>query len=141
MLVSLVLMYQFFILGWSKCPFWFFCTLRETFFIFTNNFIDLDILSMSAISCYWLLVCRGQGYNQTSSNPKDSSTAKCYLAKMSIVWETSQTTFDMFNQSQHLLYTLHKSFIVLHFSCVFTFLAIIKQNTPKKLSILFHLWY
>ena len=78
-------MYQFFILGWSKCPFWFFCTLKETFFIFTNNFIDLDILSMSAISCYWLLVCRGQGCNQTSSNPKDSSTAKCYLAKMSIV--------------------------------------------------------
>ena len=34
--------------------------IKDTFFIFINNFIDLDILSMSAISCYWLLVGRGQ---------------------------------------------------------------------------------
>ena len=39
----------------------FFHKIEDTFFIFTNNFIDLDILSRSTISCYWLLVCRGQG--------------------------------------------------------------------------------
>ena len=31
------------------------------FFIFTNNLIDLDILSMSTISHYWLLVVEARG--------------------------------------------------------------------------------
>ena len=44
---------------------------------------------------------------------------------------TSQTTFDTFDQSQHLLHTLHKSFFA--FSCIFTFLEIIKRNMPKML--------
>ena len=30
----------------------FFCKIKDIFFIFTNNFIDLDILSMSAIALY-----------------------------------------------------------------------------------------
>ena len=55
------------IVGWPKSPLSFFCTIN-TFFIFTNNFIDLDILTMSALSCYWLLVRRGQGCCQTSPN-------------------------------------------------------------------------
>ena len=38
------------LLGWPKSPFSFFCKIKDIFFIFTNNFIDLDILSMSAIS-------------------------------------------------------------------------------------------
>ena len=49
------------LLGWLKCPFRFFYKIKDTFFIFINNFIDLDILSMSAISHYWLLVGRSQG--------------------------------------------------------------------------------
>ena len=44
------------ILGWPKSQFSFFCKIKGTFFIYTNNFIDLDILSMLAISCYWLLI-------------------------------------------------------------------------------------
>ena len=36
-------------------------SLKDTFFIFPNKFIDLDILSMLAISCYWLPVGGGQG--------------------------------------------------------------------------------
>ena len=44
--------------------------------------------------------------------------------------ENLQTNFDMFDQSQHLLHTLHKSFLC--FSCVFTFLKIIRHNMPKK---------
>ena len=49
------------VLGWPKSPLCFFHKIKDTFFIFSNNFIDLDILSMSAISHYWLLVGRGQG--------------------------------------------------------------------------------
>ena len=45
---------------------------------------------------------------------------------------TSQT-FDMFNQSRHFLHTTHKSFFFLHFSCIFTFLEIMKNNMLKML--------
>ena len=38
-----------YILSWPKSPLSFF--LKGTFFIFTNNFIDLGILNMLAISC------------------------------------------------------------------------------------------
>ena len=51
--------------------------------------------------------------------------------------ETLQTTFDTFNQSQHLLHTLPKSF--LHFSCLFTFLGVIKHNMPKYCFFIFHM--
>ena len=43
--------------GWPKSPFSVFCKIKDAFFTFTNIFIDLDILSMSAISCmveHWL---------------------------------------------------------------------------------------
>ena len=36
--------------GWPKCPFSVFCKIKDIFFIFTNNFIDVDSLSTSAIS-------------------------------------------------------------------------------------------
>ena len=49
------------VLGWPKSPFSFSRKIKDTFFIYTNNFIDLDILSMSVLSCYWLLVGRDQG--------------------------------------------------------------------------------
>ena len=52
--------------------------------------------------------------------------------------ETSQTTFDTFDQSQHLFHILHKS---LCFSCIFTFLEIIKHNMAKMLLFFFHLQY
>ena len=37
------------VLGWPKSPFSFFHKIKDTFRIF-NNFIDLDILSLLAIS-------------------------------------------------------------------------------------------
>ena len=39
----------------------FLCKIKVKFFIFIKNFIDLNILNMLAISCYWILVGRGQG--------------------------------------------------------------------------------
>ena len=35
----------------QNSAFSFFHKVKDTFLIFTNNFIDLDILSMSAVSC------------------------------------------------------------------------------------------
>ena len=37
-------------IGLSKNPYGLFCKMKGTFFIFTNDFIDLDILNMLAIS-------------------------------------------------------------------------------------------
>ena len=56
-----------------------------------------------------------------------------------LVWnlqhETSQTTFDMFHQSWHLLHTEDKLFapffFFLHCNYVLTFLEIMKHNMPK----------
>ena len=48
-------------LGGPKSLFSFFLKIKHTFFIFTNNFIDLHVLSMLAMSLYWLLGGRGQG--------------------------------------------------------------------------------
>ena len=50
------------VLGWPKSLLhFFFHKIRDIFFIFTNDFFDLVILSMLSISCYWFLVARGQG--------------------------------------------------------------------------------
>ena len=63
-------------LGYQKVLVVFFCKIKDTFSIFTNIFIDLDILSMSTLSHYWFLAGRGQGCCQTSSNAHASPTAK-----------------------------------------------------------------
>ena len=47
--------------------------------------------------------------------------------------ETSQNTFEMPNQSQHLLHTLYKCVFCVCFSYILTFLEIIRHNTPKML--------
>ena len=62
---------------------------------------------MSVISCYWLLVGRGQG---ASKYPPMHTTTQNYLAKMAVVPRNFTNHFDMFYPSQHLLHTLHKSF-------------------------------
>ena len=95
----------------------FFHKIKDTFFIFTNNFIDLDIVSMSAISCMVNIDCS-----------QVMSQFDCY--QLQLVYPTMehhparnlqhkplQTIFDTFDQSQHLLHTLHKSFFAfqLHF--------------------------
>ena len=47
--------------GWPKSLLRFLHTTKDSLFIFTSNLIDLDILSMLAVSPYWLLAGRGQG--------------------------------------------------------------------------------
>ena len=93
----------------------FFCKIKDIFFIFINNFVDLEILSMSDISCYWLLVGGVQGCCQTSPNTQDSPTTKNSLDKMSMHQETLQITFNT-DQSQHFLHILHKSFFAFQLS-------------------------
>ena len=46
--------YNWLLLDWPKNLLFLFHKIKDTFFIFTNNCIDLDILSMLSVSCYWL---------------------------------------------------------------------------------------
>ena len=52
--------------------------------------------------------------------------------------DTSQTTFDTFDQLQHVLHTPH-NFVCL--SCVFTFLEIMERNLLEVPPIFFRLQY
>ena len=133
-------------LGWPKSLFSFFHNVKDTFFIFTNNFIDLDIRSMLAISRITFIGIKWYNiyFSQLMSRFDRYQLQLVYLTMehcpaRNLQHETLQTTFDMFSQSQHLLHRLHKSF--LHFGCVFTFLEIIKHNMPKMLHVFFHLQY
>ena len=122
------------------CPLGFFCKNERCIFRFHHNFINLDIWSMSALShvverwcsqlmsqfdCYRLRLVY--------------STVEHRRPAKNLQHNTWQTTFDTFDQSQHLLHTLHKSFLSL--SCIFTFLEIIKYNMLKMLHIFLRLQY
>ena len=122
------------VLGWPKVSLGFFCKIKDTFFIVTNNFIDLDILSMS-LSLVWYNVDCSQCVHLIAIN-FNWSPRRWGIVQREI---SSTATFDTVSQSQHLLHTQHKSFFALH--CVFTFLDIIKHNMPKMLCIFFHLQY
>ena len=127
------------LLGWPKCPFSFFYKIKDTFFIFTNNFVDLDILSMSPLSPTWHNIdCSQLVYQFDCYN--------CYwcIWSWSIVQkEISITKLNipplthLINHSTFSVYCTH---LFLHFSCIFTFLEMKKHNMTK-MHIFFHLQY
>ena len=49
--LSQILKDDIYTFGGPKSPYGLFCKIKDTCFVFTNNFTDLDILSMLAISC------------------------------------------------------------------------------------------
>ena len=84
--------------GQKVCLF-FFCKIKGIFFIFTNNFIDLDVLSMLAVSLVvWSLSASAGRPDRGASSSKKSAARKF------------TNHFDTFNRSQHLLPTLHTFF-------------------------------
>ena len=98
---------QRYILGWPKSPLSFFHKVKDTFFIFTNNVIDLGIVSMSANSCrvkHWLFSVNVSIWSiSPSTGPPDRGASSSEKSQL----EISQTTFDMFDQSQNLVNTLN----------------------------------
>ena len=118
----------------------FFCKIKDTFFIFTNHSIDLDILKISALSHYWLLVDRARGavkhlpVHQTAHSKElvghnDNSAKK--LCKPLLTCSIGHSTFSIHCTNLFLCV----------FGCVFTFLKITTHNTPKMMLIFFHLQY
>ena len=123
------------LLACPKSPYVFFCKIKDTFFIFTNNFIDFDILSMSAISRYWLPVGRGQGCCETSSSAWDGPTAGELFGQN--VNSAEKLRKPLLTHSiSHNTSSIHRTNLFLCLSCIFTFLEIIKHNTLNMLPTL-----
>ena len=125
------------ILGRPKGPFYLH-KIKDIFFIFPNNFTDLDILSMSAISlrgrtlivpdyCLDLIVISCSWFTRT-----------CGVVQRGVSGTGLHKPLYTFDQPQRLLHARRKS-LVLRFSCVFTFLEMMKHNMPEMLPIFFHL--
>ena len=123
------------IFGWPKCPFSFFHKIKDTIFILNNNFIDLDILSMSAISHLVLLI-----------------NVSIWLLSTSLVYPTvepppernlqHETSQQLFICSvSHFTFSIQCTKLFLCFSCVFTFLEKIRHGRPRMLWGIFHLQY
>ena len=77
----------------------FFHKTKDTFFIFTNNLIDLGILSMSPVSLWFNVDC-----SQLISRSDHCQLQLAYLimehrSARNLQQDTPQTTFDTFNQS------------------------------------------
>ena len=109
--------------------------IKDVLFIFTNNLIDSDILSILATSCmveHLLLSINFSIWSLVGLQLICLTLKHCPVRNLQ--HKTSQTTVDTFDQSQHLLHTLHK---FLCFSCVFTSLKIIKHHMLKMLHIFF----
>ena len=92
---------------------------------------------MSALSCMYNVDCfqLTSRFDHSQVQLVYSTVKHCPVTNLQR--ETFQTTIDMFNQSQHLLYILHKSFfcvcVYVCASVAFTFVKIIKLNMLKML--------
>ena len=129
------------VLGWPKSPFSFFHKIKDTFFIFTNNFIDLDSLRVSAVSCYWLLVGRGQGAAKLFLMHKTAPRKDLFGQNINSTKKHRKPLLTHSITISHRTISTHCTNLFLHFSCIFTFLEIIKHSLLKMLGIFFHLQY
>ena len=125
------------ILGWPKSPFIFFHKIKDAFFIFTNNLIDLDIwgtLVLSHVVECWLFSINALIWSpSTSTGPADPGASS-----------SKKSPARNFNHFPHVHSVAapspHTALILfLHFRRIFTFLEVIKQNTLKMLPIFFRL--
>ena len=105
------------LLGWPKTLPSFFCKIKGTFFIFTNNFIDWDILSMLALSHHQLLVgerpgvllnihqWRRQPHSKEFFGQNVNSTKK--LCKPLLTHSISHSTFFIYCTNRFFAFQLH----------------------------------
>ena len=114
----------------------FFWKIKHTFFIFTNNFIDLDTLSMLPISCYWFLEVRGAAkclpMHKTAPQkriiwPNVNSTKK--LHKPVLTRSISHSTFPLHCANLFCVFQLH--FSTKGQKCVFSPIFNIKVAAQK----------
>ena len=130
------------ILGWTKSPFGFTHKIKDTFLIFTNNFIDLDILSMWLphtwfnVDCSQCLDLIAINFNCLPSclSTQPWSIVQCEISSIKLCKPLLTCSIS------HSTFSIHGTNLFLCFSCVFPILAIIKHNMPKT-CMFFHLQY
>ena len=124
-------------IGLPKSPYVFFPYNKRHIFNFHNNFIDLDILRMPAISHVV--------YNTDCSQLM--SWFDCYqLQLVTRLWSIVQREISslklrkplLTHSISHSTFSTHCTNLFWHFSCVFAFLEIIKSNMSKMLHIFFY---
>ena len=110
---------------WPKSLYGFFHKIKDTFSIFTSNFIDLDILSISALS----------------------RVVEHWLFSINVsIWSLSTSTGLPDRGASHVQsviapFPIHCTNVFLRFSCIFSFFEVIKHNVQKMLCIFFHIQY
>ena len=129
------------VLGWPKSLFRFFCKIKDTFFTFTNNFIDSDILSMVAISHvveHWLFSMSQFDHYQFLI----WSTRPWSIIQWEISGSTKLRKPLLTRSTSHSAFSIHcKNLFSFFFVCIFTFLELIQHNMLESLQIFFHLQY
>ena len=88
------------------------------------GYFELCWLSLTLTQC-WLFSTNVWFWSLSTS------TGLSDLPVRNLQHETSQTTFDLFDQSQHLLHTAE--IFLKNFGCIFIFLEIMKHNMLKML--------
>ena len=102
------------------------------FFIFTDNFIDLDIWRMPALSCMvecWLFSVNVSIWSlSTSTGLSDWRFAQWEISSMKLHKPVLTRSIN------HSTFSMYTTNLFLHFSCIFMFLEIIKHNIPKNVA-------
>ena len=127
-----------YILGWPKSPRGFFHKIKDTFFIFNNNIIDLDILSMSAISClmkHWLFSINVSIWLLSTSTGLPNQGA--LSSKKSQTWNFANHFWHIWSVTAPSPYTAQIFFFA--FQLCFYLSWIIKHNMPKMLCFILSL--
>ena len=112
------------VLGWPKSPYGFFCKIK---FSFSPITLLIWIFQVCWLSPTWYNIDCSQCLDLITINFNWPTQPWSIAHRETSSTKTSQSSFDMFYQSWHLLHALHKSFFCLCFSYIFTFLEIIKH--------------
>ena len=125
------------VLGWPKSPCGFFHKIKETFFIFTNNYWFGYFEYVSSLRRGRTLIVLNSCLDWIPINFNWST-----LLLSIIQWEISSRKLHrplLTHLLSHSTFPIHCTNPFLHFSCIFTFLELIKHNMLKISLILFHL--
>ena len=87
--------------GWPKSPHGFLHKIKDTLFIFTNSFIDVDSLSVSLCPMWCNVGCSQLRSRSDRCQLQLVSPTSEHRPARNLQPETSQTTFDIFMLQLH----------------------------------------
>ena len=140
--IILLLPFQFgcLVLGWPKSLHGFFHKIKDMFFSFSPMTLLIWIFWVCQLSPAWYNVDFSQLILDLMAINFNQSTQPWSI----IQWESSSTKRCkplLTHSISHSPFFIHCTNLFMCFSCIFSFLNIIKQNMLKMLHIFFHLQY